>query len=254
MSPRTRTMGYMAARKPRIAIPVPTSIDAAYNDRCWPQYAAAVQAVGGEPVRIPLGLEPAETAKLVSGCAAILLPGSPADVHPQKYGQQAQPQTAAPDLDREATDELLLQDAFHLRKPLLGVCFGLQIMNVWRGGTLVQHLESGHAPGSDKAPLEHALTLEPEALVLRSFFLDREVLRINSSHHQAIDKAGDGLRIAARSAGDGVVEALEGTAPDEQFVVGVQWHPERTWQTDQPSLEIFTALIAAAHRWRLPHA
>ncbi len=247
-------MGSMAARKPRIAIPVPTSTDSAYNDRCWPQYAAAVEAVGGEPVRIPLGLDPADTANLVSSCAAVLLPGSPADVHPQKYGQEARPETAAPDLDREATDELLLQDAFHLRKPLLGVCYGLQIMNVWRGGTLVQHIAAGHAPGSDKAPLEHGLVLDPEALLLRSFFLDRETPRINSSHHQAVDRAGDGLRVAARAVGDGIVETLEGTAPGEQFVLGVQWHPERSYQADQASLAIFTALVAAAHRWHLPRA
>ena len=246
-------MGSMAARKPRIAIPTPTSGDPAYNDRCWPQYAAAVEAVGGEPVRVPLGLEPGETAKLVSSCSAVLLPGSPSDVHPQKYGQESLPETAAPDLPREATDELLLQDAFHLRKPLLGVCYGLQMMNVWRGGTLQQHL-AGHAPGSDKTPLEHGLVLDPEALLLRSFFLDRIAPRINSSHHQAVDLAGDGLRVAARAADDGVVEALEGTTLQDQFVLGVQWHPERSYQTDVPSLEIFTALIAAAHRWRLPIA
>ena len=143
--------------RPRIAIPVPTSGDAAYNDRCWPAYAAAVEAAGGEPVRIELGLEPSETARLMSTCEGVVLPGSPADVDPQKYGEAARPETAAPDRAREATDELLLQDAFNLRKPLLGVCFGLQMMNVWRGGTLVQHLSTGqeHAPvkgrGSDHA-------------------------------------------------------------------------------------------------------
>ena len=249
-------MGSMAPadRKPRIAIPIPTSSDTAYNERCWTQYAAAVEAVGGDPQRIPLGLDPAETANLSSQCAAVLLPGSPADVHPQKYGQEARPETAAPDLAREATDELLLQDAFHLRKPLLGICYGLQMMNVWRSGTLQQHLGTGHAPSSDKAPLDHALALQPDALLLRSFFLGADTPRVNSSHHQAVDLPGDGLIVAARSEGDGVVEALEGTAPQEQFVLGVQWHPERTYQTDEPSLEIFTALVAAAHRWRLPHA
>ena len=242
--------------KPRIAIPVPTSHDDAYNQRCWPEYAAAVEGVGGEPVRIPLDLEPSETANLVAGCSAILLPGSPADVHPQKYGQEADPATAAPDLAREATDELLLQDAFHLRKPLLGICFGLQLMNVWRGGTLVQHLPSAtpHAPAAGNGPLEHGLVLEPDGRLLRSFFLDRSELRVNSSHHQAIDTPGDGLVIAARSTDDGVVEALESSSPESQFVLGVQWHPERSHATDEPSREIFTAFIAAAHRWRLPKA
>ena len=149
---------------------------------------------------MPLGLAPADTAKLVSSCAAILLPGSPADVHPQKYGQTARPETAAPDLAREATDELLLQDAFHLRKPLLGVCYGLQIMNVWRGGSLVQHLETGrpHAPEHGAPPLTHPLALAAEATLLRSLFPAQAAPVINSSHHQAVASAGDGLIVAAR--------------------------------------------------------
>ncbi len=242
-------------RKPRIAIPTPTSHDEDYNQRCWPEYAAAVEGVGGEPVRIPLTLDPAETANFASSCDAVLLPGSPADVHPQKYGQEALPATAAPDLAREATDELLLQDAFHLRKPVFGVCFGLQMLNVWRGGALVQELpqQGAHAAPAGKG-LEHSLRLEPEGRLLRSFFLDRTDPRVNSSHHQAVGVAGDGLVIAARSAGDGLVEALEGSSPENQFVLGVQWHPERSYTSDEPSRAMFTAFIAAAHRWHLPQA
>ncbi len=243
-----------ATHKPRIAIPVPTMGNPAYNDRCWPEYAAAVEAVGGEPVRIALGLPPAETARLAATCDAILLPGSPADVHPQKYGQEPVPETANPDLDREATDELLLQDAFHLRKPVLGVCFGMQMMNVWRGGSLIQHLatEYPHAPAKDSNALVHALRVEPEGRLLRSVFLDREPIEVNSSHHQAIGTAGDDLVVAARTVVDGAIEALESASPEEQFVLGVQWHPERSYVSDEPSRALFTAFVAAAHRWHLP--
>ena len=80
--------------RPRVAIPQPTSKDAAYNQRSWPQYAEAVTKAGGEPVEIPLGLQPASTAKLIAGCQGVLLPGSGADVNPQKYGQTAAPETA----------------------------------------------------------------------------------------------------------------------------------------------------------------
>ena len=241
---------------PRIAIPTPTSFEDDYNLRCWPQYAAAVHAAGGEAVRIPLGLEPSQTANLASSCSGVLLPGSPADVHPQKYGQATRPETAAADLPREATDELLLQDAFHLRKPLLGICFGLQIMNVWRGGTLVQHLETGrpHAPASDKLPIEHGLALCPDAHLLRSLIGSEITININSSHHQAIDNPGDGLLVAARAEGDQVIEALEATHILEQFVLGVQWHPERSYLENPASLAIFRAFIQAATRWHLPHA
>ncbi len=240
--------------KPRIAIPIPTSGNENYNRRSWPEFAAAVEAVGGEPVRIPLGLEPSETARLVSSAAAVLLPGSPSDVHPQKYGQATHPATASPDLTREATDELLLQDAFHLRKPLLGVCFGMQMMNVWCGGTLIQHLATAqrHRPEPEEI-LTHTIAVLPEAPLLRSFFLGEDQPTINSSHHQAVDRIGDGLLPAAH-APDGTVEAVEGASPEHHFVLGVQWHPERSYQKDEASLQIFTALVAAAHRWHLPQA
>ena len=238
--------------KPRIALPSPTSHDAAYNGRCWPEYAAAIEGAGGEPVRIALGLDPADTARLVSGCDAILLPGSPADVHPQKYGQEPQQETAAPDLQREATDELLLQDAFHLHKPLLGICYGLQAINVWRGGTLEQHLSQGHDLPAGVKTLTHPLVLDPESHLLWSLYLGGPAPVVNSKHHQAVATAGDGLRIAARAAEDGIIEALEGGNTDQHFVLGVQWHPERCTATDPPSRLLFTAFIAAAHRWRLP--
>jgi putative glutamine amidotransferase len=242
--------------RPRIAIPVPTSGDTDYNNRCWPAYAAAVEAAGGEPVRIELGLEPSETARLMSTCAGAVLPGSPADVDPQKYGEAARPETAAPDRAREATDELLLQDAFNLRKPLLGVCFGLQMMNVWRGGTLVQHLATGqqHAPAKSAPPITHGFAFDPEAQVLPGYFGTEDALTINSSHHQAVDLPGDGLRVAARASGDGVVEALEALDPAGQFVLGVQWHPERSFQTDAPSRAIFASFLEAARHWHLPYA
>jgi putative glutamine amidotransferase len=242
--------------RPRIAIPVPTADQAEYNDRCWPEYAAAVEAAGGEPVRIPLGLEPSETARLVAACAGVVLPGSPADVDPQKYGAAMLPETAPPDRAREATDELLLQDAFNLRKPLLGVCFGLQMMNVWRGGTLVQHLSTGqaHAPAKGAPPITHGLVFEPSARVLPAYFGPEDARTINSSHHQAVELPGDGLRVAARSAGDGVVEALESLDASGQYVLGVQWHPERSFRSDAPSRAIFTAFLDAVRRWHLPYA
>jgi len=225
---------------PRIAIPVPTSSDHEYNRQSWPQYAAAVAQSGGTPVEIPLTDPPATTAKLIATCQAILLPGSPADVNPQKYGQLPQPETNPPDPARENVDELLLQDAHNLHKPIFTICFGTQMLNVWRGGTLVQHLMPmpiNHAAGpavaiahtAVLAPNSLLATLAAEADVLRSpFSVDRSpaspstdneerttnnALRIpiNSSHHQAIAIPGDGLRVTARSPHDAVIEAVEPT-------------------------------------------
>ena len=102
--------------KPRIAIPVPTSTNLEYNGKSWPQYAEAVIRAGGEPVEIPLNATPRETADLINTCHAVLLPGSPADVNPQKYGQDPAPETSPADPARENVDELLIQDAHNLYK------------------------------------------------------------------------------------------------------------------------------------------
>src|ERR1700679_2492025 len=97
--------------KPRVAIPVPTSTDLAYNQRSWPMYAEAVARSGGEPIEIPLNATPTEIANLINTCQAVVLPGSPADVNPHKYGQDPIPECSAPDPARENVDELLIQDA-----------------------------------------------------------------------------------------------------------------------------------------------
>ena len=128
-----------------------------------PQYERAVEFAGGEPVRIPLDRSPTEIMKLVEGCDAVLLPGSKADVDPAKYQAQRSPQTAASDFGRDTVDGLLLRDAYNTRKPVLGICYGLQSLNVHRSGTLIQHIESPvpHAAGRAVA-VAHTVEFEPE--------------------------------------------------------------------------------------------
>ena len=130
----------MTAQPPRIAIPEPTSNDTAYNQRTLPQYIQAVEAAGAIAVPISLEQEPAEQKQLLASCSGILLPGSPADVDPGRYGQPIAKETAAKDTAREEVDNLLLSDAFAEGKPILGICYGLQSLNVWKRGSLVQHL------------------------------------------------------------------------------------------------------------------
>jgi putative glutamine amidotransferase len=234
---------------PRIAIPVPHSGDAEYAERSLPQYEHAIEMAGGEPVRIPLDRSPAEVMKLIERCDAVLLPGSKADVDPAKYDTQRDPRTAASDPGRDTVDELLLQDAYNMRKPVLGICYGLQILNVYRSGTLIQHIESpvNHAAGRTVA-VAHPIEAEPGsklAEILRSETKSANSLPVNSSHHQAADVVGDGLRVVARSPQDGIIEAVEGTSPDH-FVLAVQWHPERSVDEDEPSRAIFRTLVNAA--------
>jgi putative glutamine amidotransferase len=235
---------------PRIIIPLPTSFDEEYNSRSWPQYAAACQRFGAEAVPIPLKLDQSEQARILATGSGILLPGSPADVNPEKYGESPVPECARSDPFREAADELLLQDAFNLGKPLLGICYGMQSLNVWRGGTLTQHLQTqvNHRPGRD-VHRAHALVILPSSRLQRLIAKDpAEPMFVNSSHHQAVARAGDGLRVTATSEADGTIEAFEGS---EGFVLGVQWHPERTLNESSLSARIFQNFLEAAGHWAL---
>jgi putative glutamine amidotransferase len=235
---------------PRIAIPVPHSGDHEYAERSLPQYERAVEKAGGEPVRIRLDQPSEEVMRLIERCDAVLLPGSKADVNPAKYDAARAPQTADADSGRDTVDELLLQDAYNMRKPVLGICYGLQSLNVYRSGTLIQHIESpvNHAAGRQVA-VAHAIEIDPGSklaeIVGSKAGTQPFVVPVNSSHHQAADAIGDGLRVVARSPQDGVIEALEGTSADH-FVLAVQWHPERSIDEDEPSRAIFRALVDAA--------
>jgi putative glutamine amidotransferase len=235
--------------RPRIAIPVPHSGDSEYAERSLSPYERAVEQAGGEPVRIPLDQSPAEVMKLIARCDAVLLPGSKADVDPAKYNAQRDPETADADSGRDTVDELLLQDAYNMHKPILGICYGLQILNVYRSGTLIQHIESPvkHEAGR-KVAVAHTVEVEPGSKLASAVSAGTKpalVVPVNSSHHQAADVGGDGLRVVARSPQDGVIEALEGTSPDH-FVLAVQWHPERSVDEDETSRAIFRALVEAA--------
>jgi len=247
-------MSELKTTPPRIAIPVPHSGDREYAERALPQYEEAVRTAGGEPVRIELDETPVQLMKQIERCDAVLLPGSRADVDPQKYRADRHEKTAPGDAKRDTVDELLLQDAYNLHKPVLGICYGLQSLNVYRSGTLVQHIESviDHSAGRAVAKA-HSVKIEPESRLAKIVSASKTVA-VNSSHHQSADAVGDGLRVVARSAEDGIIEALEGTVPGH-FVLAVQWHPERS-VNDGPELAasaraIFRAFIEAA---RAKHA
>lgn len=233
-------------------------------------------------MRVPLDQPAEEVRKIIEHCDGVLLPGSGADVDPAKFRAARCSHTAAADRAREAIDELLLDDAYAQRKPILGICYGLQSLNVYRAGSLIQHIPDflpeelrgvvNHEAGR-KVAIAHAVEIADDSglaeIVKAGEQRNREghdlsradrvsgenwalapegnglVLPVNSSHHQSADKIGNGLRVSARCHSDGVIEALEGTALDH-FVLAVQWHPERSIENDEPSRAIFTALIEAA--------
>ncbi len=255
-------MGDVKTIAPRIAIPVPHSGDRAYAERALPQYEEAVRGAGGEPVRIELEQTPVEVMKQIGRCDAVLLPGSKADLDPQKYGAARHEKTATADTKRDMVDELLLRDAYNLRKPVLGICYGLQSLNVHRSGSLVQHIESAivdskinHSAGRAVAKA-HTVAIEAGsklAEMVGAASGEQKTVAVNSSHHQSADAVGDGLRVVARCAEDGVIEALEGTAPGH-FVLAVQWHPERSVNDEAELAEsaraIFRAFVDAARAKR----
>lgn len=250
---------------PRIAIPMPHSLDREYSERAMPQYEQAVARAGAEPVRIGFDRSGNEISAIIGRCDAVLLPGSNADVDPAKFGADRSPHTANADLRRDQIDVLLLQDAFNSRKPVLGICYGLQSLNVFLRGSLVQHIPD-FLPESLRARVDHeagrkvavAHDVEIEAASRLAQIVgngsagrqgERLRLPVNSSHHQSANAIGGGLRISARCPDDGIIEALEGSDPGH-FVLAVQWHPERSVAEDEASRSIFRALVQAANQPR----
>ena len=197
-----------AAMGPRIAIPVLSGDP----ERDFANYFAALRHSGAEPVAVGEELD-------IDAFDGLLLPGG-GDVHPRHYGQA---NVHCGNID-EALDELQFKvlDAFvRARKPVLGVCRGHQLVNVYFRGTLFQHLDAaGEHTKRDGADNVHATRVEPDSRLFPIYGINPTV---NSAHHQGVDRPGDGLRVVQRAA-DGVVEALEhGSLP----ILCVQWHPER---------------------------
>jgi putative glutamine amidotransferase len=242
-------------RRPRVGIPWRTSRDESKRDRPA-DYELAVQDAGGEPVLLSL----ADAAKLQAALPtldAFVLPGSPADVEPAKYGATDKGVSAEPDLAREQTDRAILEHAFTARKPVLAICYGCQLLNVYLGGTLIQdlHAETGTKTAHRKKDLTPEPKTDPrhgasfESGSRLASILGAGKAEINSSHHQAIEKPGKNLRVTAH-AGDGTVEGVEWTG-DSNWVVGVQWHPER--MLGDPFAErLFRDFVTAAKSARSP--
>jgi putative glutamine amidotransferase len=215
------------------------------KQRCYvsDEFLRAVDVAGGVPAMIPL--LPAAVEKLASHMDAFILCGNASDMDPARYGQPRHPQVKTIQPERDETDWRVLEHAFRTRKPVLGICFGMQALNVYCGGTLVQHIPA-QVPGAldhENRQLEHGIALEAGSRLAEWTGGIREFL-VNSTHHQSLDRIVAGVRVAAR-APDGVIEAIEGEISDH-LVMGVEWHPERNWETDPFSARLFRELVLAA--------
>ncbi|HEY6945886.1 MAG TPA: gamma-glutamyl-gamma-aminobutyrate hydrolase family protein, partial [Candidatus Acidoferrum sp.] len=205
-------------------------------------------------VLLPLN-DAQERSRLIPTLDGFVLPGSPADVEPSRYGAPNRGLSAPPDLAREETDRAVLQHAFVEKKPVLAICYGCQLLNVYLGGTLIQDLraETGTATPHRKKdvvpePKEdptHPATLESGSRLAVLAGGTRAV--VNSSHHQAIQKPGKDLRVTSRAA-DGTIEGIEWKG-DSNWITGVQWHPERM-QDDPFAQRLFQEFVAAVRTAR----
>ncbi|MGA2813864.1 MAG: gamma-glutamyl-gamma-aminobutyrate hydrolase family protein [Candidatus Acidiferrum sp.] len=219
-------------------------------------YFACVRRAGAEPAAVSLEQSPAQLAGQLSHLDGFVLPGSPSDVDPARYGAARHPQADRADSLRDATDAAILEHAFAHIKPVLAICYGCQALNVFLGGTLLQDIPSDRPGGlvhgkTDLAATAHSGDLEHEAQLAPGSRLaslnGSDHATINTSHHQAIDQPGKNLRVTAK-APDGIIEGVEwqGEGP---WAVGVQWHPERM-AGDRFSERLFADFVAAVRSAR----
>jgi putative glutamine amidotransferase len=237
--------------RPRIGIPWRTSQEeVAGNVPKIQNYMDAVVRAGGQPVLLSLGHSQTLLGKL-GELDGFVLPGSPADVNPAEYGASNQGKSEVPDPPREETDRAILGHAFGEQKPVLAICYGCQLLNVFLGGTLIQDLRSEtgttiahRKKDREPEPLDdphHTVRFTTESRIAK--LAGSTEVSVNSSHHQSVAKPGRQLRITGL-ASDGIVECLEWTG-DANWVIGVQWHPERM-RGDALADRLFRELVAAA--------
>jgi putative glutamine amidotransferase len=237
--------------RPRIGIPWRTSQEEVAQNRPRIQnYLEAVERAGGDPVLLSLA-HPETLRERIEGLDGFVLPGSPSDVNPAEYGTVNRGKSEPPDLHREETDRTLLSHAFNAQKPVLAICYGCQLLNTYLGGTLIQDIrsETGTAIAHRKKDLSpppaddpvHEVRFVQESRLAK--MADASQAVVNSSHHQSVATPGRQLRITGQAA-DGIVESVEWTG-DANWVVGVQWHPERM-RGDALAERLFSDLILMA--------
>jgi putative glutamine amidotransferase len=242
-------------QKPRIGVPYRTRKEELTGDfGKLERYIESVRRAGAESVVISLGLSPAHLEKIARTLDGLLLPGSPADVDPSLFGAVRHSQSVDPDRDRERTDFALLEHCLTEQKPIVAICYGLQTLNVFRSGTLIQDIPSelGQAiqhDSDDDAPEQiHSVEIETNSRLAQ--IADARQALVNSSHHQSICEPGRDLRVVSR-ARDGVIEAVEWNS-HTNWVMGVQWHPERMAETDAIARGLFSELVAVAGLRKMP--
>ena len=218
------------------------------RDSLWmlPGYLNGIIRAGGVPVMLPLTSDPDVLYRAMDVCSGFLLTGGQ-DVSPQLYGDRPLPQCGEVSPERDAMETMLLQKALESDKAVLGICRGIQFLNVYCGGTLWQDLQTQrpsdteHHMSPPYGRTVHRVSIAPDTKLYQIFGCTE--LAVNSYHHQAIKELGSGLQAAAVSE-DGLIEGV--VMPLHRFVCAVQWHPEFASPDDATAQKLFAAFIAAA--------
>jgi putative glutamine amidotransferase len=246
--PRSASTAASPTKRPLIGITTRLNTDNTFYLRRF--YGEAVEGAGGLPVYIPLIPKHGYLETLSDKLDGLLLSGSASDLNPALYGQEPHLNLGVVTAERDETDMIMLEIAEERALPVLGICFGLQSLNVSRGGTLIQDIEAEVADALEhdqehaSNQLTHEIEIEPDSLL--AGLAGSKIARVNSSHHQAIAAVGRDLQVLARTS-DGVIEAVIDPRQD-RFVLGVQWHPEVGWENDRFSQAIFKVFIEASVR------
>ena len=215
-------------------------------------YSEAIEAVGGIPVHLALIPRLSYIETVLDQLDGVLLPGSASDVDPLRYGHEPHQRLGDVHPLRDGTDWLVLQEVERRRMPLLAICYGMQMLNVTRGGTLVQDIASEvpaaikHEQGGPRWRRSHTVRLLGESMMAK--LAQGESALVNSHHHQAIASVGQHLRATGWTT-DGLVEALEEVRTD-RWALGVQWHPELNWEDDAFAHELFATFVEAARNYK----
>jgi putative glutamine amidotransferase len=200
-----------------------------------PPYADAVRDAGGEPMLVAA----ADGVLSLGGFDGLLLSGG-TDVDPRLYDETSDPRTQTPDRPRDALELTLLREARERDLPVLAICRGMQLFNVAHpGGTLQQHIDGHEVRLPDVSEPAHVVNVAPGSAL--AAILGAVEARVNSRHHQAVARVGEGLVVSAR-APDGVIEGLE--LPGRRFAIAVQWHPEDQLRFPEQR-RLFSAFIEA---------
>jgi putative glutamine amidotransferase len=229
--------------RPRIGLTL--DVDEAGLDYRLPRaYAEAVTAVGALP--LPLTHQLGRAAELLDLCDGLVVTGGAFDIPPELYGEARRPACGPARPERTAFELALVRLALARDLPLLGVCGGMQLLAVARGGTLYQDLATdlgltGHEQPPPKDRPSHAVRVEAGSRL--AGLVGASSLQVNSTHHQGVREPGAGVTVSAR-AEDGLVEAIE--LPDRRFALGVQWHPESAIRHEPRHAALYAGLVAAA--------